>query len=186
MAAALKKTAFLFALGGALFAAAQAGLWLDVPFVKQEKNGCGAASIAMVMQYWRKQPAGAGLPDSVSDPATIQQTLYSRKGHGIYASDLEDYFRQHGFTVFAFSGTWDDLKQHLEKGRPVIVALKPSRLESSLHYVVIAGVDETRGLALMNDPAQRKLLSQPRREFEKEWSGAGHWTLLAVPQTPAR
>jgi len=28
-----------------------ARVWLDVPFVKQEKDGCGAASIAMVMQY---------------------------------------------------------------------------------------------------------------------------------------
>ena len=32
-----------------------AGVWLDVPFVKQEKNGCGAASIAMVMQFWQRQ-----------------------------------------------------------------------------------------------------------------------------------
>src|ERR1043165_5812507 len=30
------------------------GVWLDVPFIKQEKDGCGAASIAMVMQYWLK------------------------------------------------------------------------------------------------------------------------------------
>ena len=39
-----------------------AGVWLDVPFVKQEKDGCGAASIAMVMQYWQAQqgqPANA-------------------------------------------------------------------------------------------------------------------------------
>ena len=28
------------------------GIWLDVPFVPQEKNGCGAAVIAMVMDYW--------------------------------------------------------------------------------------------------------------------------------------
>jgi len=184
MAATLKTAASLLALVGTLFAAAQAGLWLDVPFVKQEKNGCGAASIAMVMQYWRKQPAGAALPESASDSGKIQQALYSRKGHGIYASDLEDYFRQNGFKTFAFAGTWDDLKQHLEKGRPLIVALKPSHLESSLHYAVIAGIDDGRGLALVNDPAQRKLLAQSRREFEKEWSGAGRWTLLAVPRTP--
>jgi hypothetical protein len=29
---------------------AQAG-WLDVPFVRQSEEGCGAASIAMVMRY---------------------------------------------------------------------------------------------------------------------------------------
>jgi len=32
------------------FAADPSGIWLDVPFVKQEKDGCGAASIAMVIQ----------------------------------------------------------------------------------------------------------------------------------------
>ncbi len=36
---------------GILMAADPAGIWLDVPFIAQEKDGCGAASIAMVMQY---------------------------------------------------------------------------------------------------------------------------------------
>ena len=42
----------LFVCGMAL-AAERSGVWLDVPFVKQQKNGCGAASIAMVMRYWQ-------------------------------------------------------------------------------------------------------------------------------------
>ncbi len=37
-------------VGGMLFAANPSGVWLDIPFVKQGKDGCGAASIAMVMQ----------------------------------------------------------------------------------------------------------------------------------------
>src|SRR5579864_139529 len=138
MAAALKRTTLLLILS--LLAAGQSGVWLDVPFVKQEKNGCGAATIAMVMQYWQQQK-NASLPATAIDANAIQQVLYSRKDHGIYASGMEDYFQQHGFRTFAFTGTWGDLKQHLEKGRPLIVALKPSHLESSLHYVFIAGVD---------------------------------------------
>ena len=105
---------------GTAVASEPPGIWLDVPFVKQEKNGCGAASIAMVMQYWqRRQQAPAAVPDV----AEIQRTLYSRRARGIYASDLEEYFRQHGFRTFAIQGQWDDLSQHLEKGRPLIVAL---------------------------------------------------------------
>jgi len=42
-----------------VFAGEQTAVWLDVPFVKQEKNGCGAASIAMVMQYWQRSRAKA-------------------------------------------------------------------------------------------------------------------------------
>src|SRR5262249_13905760 len=77
------------------------GVWLDVPFFKQEKDGCGAASIAMVMQYWRKQKAEP--IDAGADPAAIQQALFSSREHGIRASDMERYFQQHGFQTYAFS-----------------------------------------------------------------------------------
>jgi ABC-type bacteriocin/lantibiotic exporter with double-glycine peptidase domain len=152
------------------------GVWLDVPFLRQEKNGCGAASIAMVMQYWQhqqgKQPS--------ADPDRIQRALYSRPAQGILASGMEGYFEHHGFRSFAFAGEWSDLKEHLDKGRPLIVALAPRR--SSLHYVVVAGLDWQQGVVFKNDPAERKLLKQGRSEFEKEWKAAGNWTLLAIPQ----
>jgi len=159
------------------------GIFLDVPFVKQETEGCGAASIAMVMQYWdlhQGKPAA-----EAADAARIQQALYSKQGHGIYAADLENYFNQNGYRTFMFHGTWADLRQHLEKGRPLIVAVKPEG-QSALHYVVVAGLEGEDNLVLINDPAQRKLLKQDRVNFEREWSAAGKWTLLALPQPAAR
>ncbi len=169
---------------GLLLAADPPGIWLDVPFVKQEKDGCGAASIAMVMQYWLRQQ---GQPaDGSADAAEIQRVLFSRQAHGIYASDLERYFQQRGYRTFAFRGAWTDLKQHLEKGRPLIVALKPASGTAPLHYVVVTGLEWQQGLVLVNDPAQRKLLKQDRPSFERGWSAAGKWTLLALPQPDAR
>ncbi len=166
---------------GCVWAADPAGVWLDVPFVKQEKNGCGAASIAMVMQFWQRQQ-GRSPTTAGSDAIEIQRSLYSSTGHGIYASDLERYLRQNAFRTFSFAGTRDDLRQHLEKGRPLIVALKPgSRLP--LHYVVVTGLDTEQGSVLLNDPAERKLLKKELASFEKEWKNAGNWTLLAVPQS---
>src|ERR1700760_1982278 len=129
----------IICLCGIIFVQAASGVWLDVPFIRQEKDGCGAAAIAMVMQYWPTQQAKAA--DSSADEVAIQRILYSSKDHGIRASDLERYFQDHGFRTFAFQGKWDDLEQHLKKGRPLIVALKPSALETSLHYVVVAGID---------------------------------------------
>jgi ABC-type bacteriocin/lantibiotic exporter with double-glycine peptidase domain len=164
------------ALGGMVIAAQQPGVWLDVPFVRQQKNGCGAASIAMVMQYWQRQQ---GKPPRV-DPDEIQRALYSRRAHGIYASDMERYLRQQGFRTLAFAGNWEDLKEHLEKGRPLIVALNLGH--SDLHYVLVAGMDWEQGVVLKNDPSERKLLKEDRSRFEKEWKAAGNWTLLAVPQ----
>jgi len=176
----LKSLLALLCLCGVVLAADKSGVWLDVPFVKQEKNGCGAASIAMVMQYWLKQQQK---PEADADPVAIQRDLYSKEGHGIYASDLEQYFQEHGFRVFAFQGAWDDLKRHLGQGRPLIVALKPATLNADLHYAVVAGIDWERGIVLVNDPAGRKLLKQERATFEKQWNAAGNWTLLAVPQS---
>jgi len=168
-----------FIFSAALLGAAP-GVWLDVPFIKQEKDGCGAASIAMVMQYWLNQQ-GKTL-DSSADAPAIQRALFSARDHGIRASDMERYFQQHGFQTFVFTGKWDDLRQHLEKGRPLIAALKPSALERSLHYVVVVGVDPDENVVLLNDAAQRKLLKQDRADFEKQWSAVGRWTLLALPK----
>jgi ABC-type bacteriocin/lantibiotic exporter with double-glycine peptidase domain len=163
-------------LCGTLFAAERPNVWLDVPFVKEEKNACGAASMAMVMQYWEHQQGKS----ASADAEQIQRTLYSRQAHGIYASAMKRYLQQHGFQTLAFQGEWQDLKELLEKGRPLIVALKVGRAD--LHYVVVAGLDWQQGVVLKNDPAERKLLKQARPNFEKQWKAAGNWTLLAVPQ----
>jgi uncharacterized protein YvpB len=177
---------------GMFSAAGAAGVWLDVPFVKQQKEGCGAASIAMVIAYWLQQQGQT--TDPTADAARIERALYSDQAQGIYASDLERYFQQHGFRTFALRGEWADLEQHLEKGRPLIVALKPGTGTASagtgrvgaLHYVVVAGLDSEQELVLVNDPARRKLLKQDRASFERQWSAAGNWTLLALPQPDAR
>jgi predicted double-glycine peptidase len=161
--------------------AAGSGLWLDVPFIRQEKDGCGAASLAMVMQYWLRLQGRT--MDESADAIHIQRALYSPRARGIFASDLERYLQQHGFRTFTFRGEWKDLQQHLEKGRPLIVALKPGA-SVPLHYVVVAGL-ESEGV-LVNDPAQKKLLKQDREHFEKQWTAAGNWTLLGVPQARPR
>jgi ABC-type bacteriocin/lantibiotic exporter with double-glycine peptidase domain len=174
----------IFVLCACVFvcAAEPPAVWIDVPFVKQEKNACGAASIAMVMQFWQRQQGVS--PNSESDSNQIQQALYSPGAHGIRASDMGHYFQQRGFLTFAFEGTPADLEQHLAKGRPLIVALKPGTA-APLHYVVVTGIDPEHNLVLLNDPAERKLLKQDMAGFEKEWKGTAHWTLLAVPQSEA-
>jgi ABC-type bacteriocin/lantibiotic exporter with double-glycine peptidase domain len=162
------------------FAAGSANLWLDVPFVAQQKDGCGAAAIAMVMQYWEQHEGRPAQPEA--EPAQILRTLYSPQAHGIYASAMVRYFRQNGYRTFAFAGQTADLEQQLTDGRPLLVALKPG-FRSSLHYVVVAGLDQPAHLVLVNDPAERKLLREDMSQFEREWRMAGNWTLLAVPET---
>ncbi len=157
-------------------------VWIDIPFVHQPRDGCGAASLSMVMQYWARQQGQTAPEDSAVE--LIQQRIFVPSAHGIPASSMESYLRQHGYQAFALNGQWSDLESQLLKGRPLIVAVRPEG-QSALHYVVIDGIDSRRGLILMNDPAERKLLSQERAPFEKDWSATGHWMLLALPANPS-
>lgn len=174
--------ALLFVACAGSWSQAPSGIWLDVPFVAQPQDGCGAASLSMVMQYWATQEHRAAPEDSQVEG--IQRLLYSRKAHGIEASKMVDYLRGHGYQAFAFSGTWQDLDQHLSKGRPLIAAIRPGH-QAQLHYVVIDGIDNDKGLVMMNDPGERKLLTEERAAFERDWSATQNWLLLAVPDTAA-
>src|SRR6476661_4282047 len=110
-----QRTTLVLCLCGMLFLAQSPGIWLDVPFFKQEKDGCGAAVIAMVIEYWnQKQPQSKTV--TLADPVQIQKALYSSEAHGIYASDLKRYFDDHEFRTFVLQATWDDFQHHLEKG----------------------------------------------------------------------
>lgn len=161
------------------WAAQPGGVWLDVPYIHQEKDGCGSASLAMILQYWQEKDAA--VPAGRSDPLQIQRQLLSPKAHGIYASAMLAYLKDSGFLAYTFRGEWTDLREHLAKGRPLIVSLKPTRNEE-LHYVVVVGIDWENGAVFINDPARAKLLRIDREVFLKDWQAAGFWTLLAVPE----
>jgi uncharacterized protein YvpB len=160
-----------------------AGVWLDVPFIKQTEEGCGSASIAMLLQYWAAH--GTPVPAGRDHVAAIQKQLYSRKAHGILASDMERYLQESGFRAFALSGTWSDLREHVGKGRPLIIGLQPGSTKGPLHYVVVSGMDWQREAVFVNDPARGKLLRIERAELEKEWQATRNWMLLVVPASAA-
>jgi ABC-type bacteriocin/lantibiotic exporter with double-glycine peptidase domain len=155
--------------------------WIDVPFVAQTRDGCGSASISMIIRYWENRSGRIAPP--TADPETIQAALFSSAAGGIPASLMKKYFQDIGYHAFAFQGEWSDLKHHLEEGRPLIVGLRASWAHGPLHYIVLVGIDSERGYLFVNDPAQQKMLRISRGGFESEWSATRNWTLLAVPRT---
>jgi ABC-type bacteriocin/lantibiotic exporter with double-glycine peptidase domain len=161
----------------------KAGIWLDVPYVKQAEDGCGAAAISMLLKYWSAQ--GAGIDSQRSDASAIQKQLYSRKDRGIHASDMETYLKESGFRVFPLNGDWKDLLEQLKQGRPLIASLQPGSAKTPLHYVVVTGIDWQNGAVFINDPARGKLLRVAREDFEKQWRPNRNWMLLALPEKPS-
>jgi predicted double-glycine peptidase len=172
----------LFFLGPSSRASPQekAGIWLDVPYVKQTEDGCGSAAISMLLQYWSAQ--GAGIDMRRAEAAAIQKQLYSRKVRGILASDMESYLKESGFRVFPLNGEWKDLLEQLKQGRPLLASLQPGSSKSPFHYVVVAGIDWQNGAVFLNDPARGKLLRVAREDFEKQWRPNGNWMLLVLPE----
>lgn len=160
---------------------ATSAIWIDVPFVAQTKDGCGSASISMVMRYWEHKQGR--MISSDADPAMIQAALFSHAAGGIYASSMQRYFQDSGYRVFPFSARWSDLRHELRLGRPLIVSLKASGPLGPLHYVVVVGIDSGRHYVFINDPARQKMLRISQKGFESEWSPTRNWTLLAVPRT---
>lgn len=160
-------------------ATAQQPHWLDVPFVSQPDNGCGAAVISMTLQYWAAH--GAKVAEKDFNVNAIQDQLYSASDHGIRASDLIHYFVERGFRAFPLSADMHDLDEHIARGSPLILALRESK--SVLHYVVLVGTDPSQRWVLVNDPAQRKLLKMDANDFRRAWAGTQNWTLLVVPQS---
>jgi predicted double-glycine peptidase len=156
------------------------GVQLDVPYFQQQKNNsCGAAVLAMVLQYWEKQTHQP--VSSRADQESIDRKLDPRD-LGIENTDMAAYLRDSGFRVFTFAGQWQDLSKNLLKGRPLIVGVGPWGDKGPLHYLLVVGVDWENDYVFVNDPAQRKMFRLSRQRFMTEWNVTGDWTLLAVPK----
>lgn len=156
------------------------GKWIDVPYVAQPKDGCGAAVISMIMGYWAAQPgAAAALPRP--GVREIQSRLFVPAEKGIPASAMRGYFEHNGYRAYAFRGDWSDLERNISQGRPLIVSLAASGRRGPLHYAVVAGIDSQRNFVFLNDPARGKMLRISREGFLAEWNAANHWTLLVIP-----
>jgi ABC-type bacteriocin/lantibiotic exporter with double-glycine peptidase domain len=160
------------ALGCAVSTASD-GVWLDVPFVRQEADGCGAASLAMIVDYWH----GQGFSPASADARDIHRQVFDAARNGVASDVMRQYLEAHNFSVYAFAGQWADLRHHVALGRPLIVAIRAGK--DSFHYAVVAGASDTT--VSLNDPADRKLRLLSREDFEKKWAASGQWTLLAVP-----
>lgn len=154
---------------GVLLAALVAAQPLAVPFVPQQKDSCGAASLAMVLRYW-------GQPASHDE---IAAALLQPELKGIQGSRLEAFARGRGMTAIAYKGDMAQLREYLAKGRPLIVAWRVGR--DRYHDVVVVGADEQR--VIVNDPAEGAQRAVDARGFAKRWEGAGYWTLLVLPAT---
>jgi ABC-type bacteriocin/lantibiotic exporter with double-glycine peptidase domain len=151
---------------------ALAALSLGVPFVSQHKDTCGAASLTMVLRYWKE--------DVSQDD--VARALVRPELHGIAGSRLAEFARGRGLEAVAYRGDMTQLRDFVGKGRPLIVAWHLGG--SRYHDVVVVGFDDERKAVLVNDPAAGPSRAVGVTRFEKRWAGAGYWTLLVTRPAP--
>jgi ABC-type bacteriocin/lantibiotic exporter with double-glycine peptidase domain len=155
-----------------VLAALVAGAVLEVPYVAQRKDTCGAAALAMVLDYW-----GEAVPHDEIAARLLEPAL-----HGIPGSQLERFAEERGLTSIAYRGDLAQVRDFVGKGRPLIVAWGMGK--GRYHNVVVVGFDDAKQAVLVNDPALGARQAVKRTDFEKRWAGAGNWTLVVVPKAP--
>ncbi len=138
----------------------------DVPFVMQDSQYCGPASLSSVLSYYG---------DPV-DQKTIGKTLYSPRLRGALITDMDDYGRAKGFKTNLGQGRPAEIKEFLSQGKPVIVLVDLGFwVISKPHFLVVYGYNEQGFLAHNGFKASQLY---PYEEFDKIWERAGRSFLL--------
>ncbi len=139
-----------------------------VPYVKQHGPQCAAASLSMIMAFYR---------DTI-DQDSIYSAIKSDYA-GAQSHDIIRYPRSLGrYKAFGYIGTLEDLKKQIDHGMPVIVFLTPYGYG---HVVVVIGYDENRHQIIMHDPTVADHHAVGYDDFLQEWRQSGNECALVVP-----
>lgn len=141
----------------------------DVPFVKQESDYCGPASLSSVLSFYG---------DSL-DQETIGKAVYSPALKGALITDLESFARDRGFRAESARGETEDLKKFIRKGKPLIVLVDYGLwFVSRPHYLVVYGYTDQGFLAHDGSEPDRLF---PFDRFERIWERIGNAYLMVYP-----
>ncbi len=145
-----------------------------VPPVRQDKDhACGAACVAAVAAHW-----GVSLADFKS--------TWPREAGDATGAELQTMARRLGLQAFAYTGSMDDLRENLARGRPVIamipipfvpqggfisdgvVSLWNEIGPRPRHWVVVVGL-VGRDFVIIDDPLSGPLRVR-REKFSRWWA----------------
>ena len=130
---------------------------LTVPYVKQDVNYCGPASLSMVMAYYGltvdQHDIGKGI---VHDNGTSAIDLINR---------AEDY----GFNAGMANCELNNVLSLLSESKPVIIRIL-NDLGDDGHFVVVTGYDRSQDLIYLNDPDQPDRKSETFDHIKSLWN----------------
>ena len=147
----------------------------DAPFFEQTTHQCGPAALASVINYWSARTASLG---TVS-PEEIAATVYSPSARGTLGIDLVAHARRLGFAARSYSGSIEDIRNHIENGVPLIllVDVGPSVYQINHFMVVVGYADE----GIIVHSGRRQAVYMNAKRLERIWQRTGYWTLVIEP-----
>lgn len=140
---------------------------LDVPYVPQTAALCGGAAIAMVFRYW-------------GEPAVLAEEflpLIENGEAGIRTDAMVRAVRSRGWSAVSIPGTPSDVREQLDKGRPVIALIQVG--PGLYHYVVV--VAWANGGVILHDPAVAPFRTRSEKAFNEAWRGGAYWAVVILP-----
>ncbi len=144
----------------------------DVPFFAQDAQMCGPSALASVMNYKNL---------AYVSPVEIATEVYSEKLRGTLPPDMLIYARKYGFNAELYYGGFEDLKEKLNKGIPLILFLNLGLdIYPVGHYIVAVGYSDSEAAVIAHSGLYKELAYSYGR-LEKVWSKTGYSTMVIAP-----
>jgi Peptidase C39 family len=161
-------------LAASVAAARTTSTALKVPLVKQARQHCGQAALAMVLRYYGADPIALREVDGCYDPVL----------RGSLITDLAGAARRAGFEAAVTTLTPDSLISLLNAGVPPILLYQNGSGPLTVrHFGVVTGWDESRAAFTLNDGTSRPRVAV-RSDLVKRWETAGSQALIVTLSVP--
>jgi Peptidase_C39 like family/Tetratricopeptide repeat len=144
---------------------------VEVPFFPQKEYQCGPAALATVLNAEGVSITPEGL--------VAQVYLPGRKGS--LQVEMLAATRRHGMLAYVLAPTLTDLLAEVAAGNPVVVLEDFGvPIYPLWHYAVVVGYDIDAGKLILRSGVRRRE-AMPFVLFERLWSHADYWAMLALP-----
>jgi uncharacterized protein len=143
-----------------------------VPRIKQITNYCGPAALTSVLQHCGENITQQDVGKAVFDPV----------GSATNGADMLLYARNKGYSAYSWNSSIADAKLKIAAGAPVLVLQQNSAKDTSGHYRVLTGYDDTQRKFYVMDPYYDDITELSYDQCEKLWKSMGYWALLIVPK----
>ncbi|MFW7377711.1 MAG: cysteine peptidase family C39 domain-containing protein [Oligoflexus sp.] len=144
---------------------------LDVPFKKQDRNGCGPTALHLLLQFH-----GLVVPYE-----KVYQMVYTENLEATHTFDMISALRRFGLEPERIHNI-EELFFTLQSGRPVLTLRHLQSLwEDRWHYDLTVGFEE-QGQVILVHTGEKAFAKIALEDFVETWQASDFWGLAAMEE----